>query len=115
MKLMSSEKCIGLLNEYDDIIRDNRAKLQVILEYFDEIACDPGERNFIDFGAFSRGLALICGEVIDALSDCEFERIIDSVKLFSPDSQKIKNYVADLKSIGIDDANIEFEASQLLR
>lgn len=113
MKLMSPEKCTELLDQYNEMVLKNAAKLQVILEYFDEIACDPGERDYIDFASFSRGIAVICGEVVNDLCDCEIGRIVDSIGLFSPDPTKIKNHVAYLKSIGIDEksAEIKFETS----
>jgi len=109
MKVMRPEKCVELLEQHREVIHRSTAKLQIILEYFDELAGDSGEREFKNLGVFSQGIATICEEVIDGLWECEIDYIGENIKLYSPDPAKVINHVAYLKSIGIRDETTDIE------
>lgn len=101
MKVKSPEKCAEILMRHRDVVWNSQAKLQLIVEYFEELSDGEIEREFRDLPLLSKGISIICNEVINDLNECDVDAVKNEMKLFSPDPLKVKAHVAYLRSIGI--------------
>lgn len=111
MKVMSPERCLELLEQRREGMGKAQAKLQIMLEYFQELADGGEEREFENLSLLARGFWVICDEVITNIKEYVDDDIDDAIRVFSPDPLKVKEYVDYYRSIGIrnETLDIEFE------
>lgn len=100
MRVMSPEKCATILDQHEVAVQQSTAKLQIIIEFFNELA-DGGEHEFKNLSSLAVGIVTLCQEISDKLWECEISDICDSLKMLSPDQNKVIKHVAYLESIGI--------------